>query len=316
MTSGPDDTTAAADEDSAGIGPATLPEAAERRLGLRSFTSGLSVNDFAACLHMGLRPIALVQGFCAMRWVWRNYGGGYNRYGVFALSGYRTSTVTTYHCPHYGSLMTSSDHRTWGANEEVVTMESSWESGWGTALTRMLAEARELGAHGVIGVLDTSHNLIDAGIREFHLTGTAVVVDGQEPSGEVWSTFLAGQRLAKLLEAGFLPVSVVGAAGAVAILPYCVTEIRERGGYDPSGVVAPEGEVAQVSDAHMAVRRVARDRIRRHLGNDTLHGADLRTDRDWVSGYKTLVSVLRGTRVRHFRAVAPLASPVPTVRLG
>jgi hypothetical protein len=296
------------------VGDATLPEAAGRRLAYESFTSGLSVNEFAACLHMGMRPVGLVQGFCAMRWVWRNvWGAGYaSRYSVV---GYRTRTITSYDCPHYWQTRREADHRSWGANEEVITMEAAWEAGFGTALERMIAEARQLGAHGVVGVVDASHPLIDAGIREFHLTGTAVVVEGEEPSGDVWSTFLAGQRLAKLLEAGLAPVSVMGAVGAVAILPICVTELRERGRYDPTGIVNPEGEIAQISDAHMAVRRVARDRIRHQIGHDSLHGADLRTEESYLGSYKALFSTLRGTRVRRYADVDPLPPPVPTVRL-
>lgn len=305
------------DDHEGAVGPATLPEAAERRLQLRSFTSGLSTNEFAACLHLGLRPVGLVQGFCAMRWVWRTYGGGITMTGAFTLSGYRTRALTTYQCPHYWSTaFTSADHPRWGANEEVLTMEAAWDSGFGTALERMLAEAHELGAHGVIGVVDSSHSLVDTAIREFHLVGTAVVVDGQPPSEHVWSTFLAGQRLAKLLEAGFLPVSVAGAVGVVSVLPVCVTELREGGRYDPAGVVNPEGEIAQLSDAHMGVRRVARDRIRGHLGGDTLHGADLQVESTYLGPYKTLFSTLRGTRVRHFRAVDPLPPPIPTVTLA
>ena len=54
-------------------GPSDVPEAAPRRLESGSFSSGLTVPDFAACLQMGLRPVGLVQGFCAMQWGW--YGG-------------------------------------------------------------------------------------------------------------------------------------------------------------------------------------------------------------------------------------------------
>ena len=296
------------------IGPATLPEAAQRRLSLKSFTSGLSVNEFAACLHMGIRPVGLVQGFCAMRWVWRSAfaATGTSRYGII---GYRTRTITSYSCPHYWRVQQSAEHRSYGANEEVVTMEAAWEAGFGTALERMLAEAKELGAHGVIGVVDASHSLIDGGVREFHLIGTAVVVEGEEASGAVWSTFLAGQKLAKLLEAGLAPVSVVGAVGAVAILPVCVTELREGGRYDATGIVNPTGEIAQLSDAHMAVRRVARDRIRHQLGYDSLHGATLQTEDSRLGVYNAMFSTLKGTRVRRYADVEPLPTPVPTVRL-
>ena len=47
--------------------PSDLPEAAERRLSDGAFSSGLSVSDFAACLELGLEPLGLAQGFCAMQ---------------------------------------------------------------------------------------------------------------------------------------------------------------------------------------------------------------------------------------------------------
>ncbi len=47
--------------------PSDLPEAAQRRFSQGSFSSGLSVSDFGACLDMGLEPVGLVQGFCAMQ---------------------------------------------------------------------------------------------------------------------------------------------------------------------------------------------------------------------------------------------------------
>ena len=60
-----------------GRGPrGDLPEAAMRRLEATSFSSGLSVPDFAACLDIGLQPVALVQGFCVMQWGWYGPGSG------------------------------------------------------------------------------------------------------------------------------------------------------------------------------------------------------------------------------------------------
>ncbi len=75
-----------------------LPEAAGRRLAEGSFSSGLSVPDFAACLSMGLEPLGLVQGFCAMQW--GAYGGGILAGAMgqptVATGGYNE----VYQCPH------------------------------------------------------------------------------------------------------------------------------------------------------------------------------------------------------------------------
>ena len=56
-----------------------LPEAALRRLESDTFSSGLSVPDFAACLELGLQPVSLVQGFCVMQWGWYGRGSSYMR---------------------------------------------------------------------------------------------------------------------------------------------------------------------------------------------------------------------------------------------
>ena len=79
----------------------------------------------------------------------------------------------------------------------------------------MLEEAGTLGAHGVIGVVDRVSNVADTGTTEFHFLGTAVTVEGGPPpaGGVPWSTYLAGQRLTKSIEAGFMPVAVVAVPG-------------------------------------------------------------------------------------------------------
>src|SRR5579871_3308220 len=94
-----------------------LPEAAVRRLGSAAFSSGLTVPDFAACLDLGLEPVALVQGFCVMQWGWYGPGSGYMR-GIspFAADSENPGAYgETYYCPH-GYV--STEHRTWGQNFE------------------------------------------------------------------------------------------------------------------------------------------------------------------------------------------------------
>src|ERR1700689_2704252 len=95
-----------------------LPEAAERRLSAGSFSSGLSVPDFAACLQMGLRPVSLVQGFCVMQWGWYGANSPYMR-GMTPYSavggGARGAYSESYSCPH-GGYVYSNEPRIWGQN--------------------------------------------------------------------------------------------------------------------------------------------------------------------------------------------------------
>jgi hypothetical protein len=294
---------------------ADLPEAAVRRLGSDAFSSGLSVPDFAACLELGLKPVALVQGFCVMQWAWYGVGGfgrGLSPYvaGPQAAGAYSE----TYRCPH-GYV--SAEHRTWGQNLEQPWVEDAWSQGYGTSYRRMLEEAGAHGAHGVIGVVDRVSNVADTGTTEFHFLGTAVAVEGGPPpaGGAPWSTYLAGQRLTKSIEAGFMPVSVVASLASVRVWAYCMTEYLMEG---TMGWGAPMGPqlVEQVSKAHMAVRQLARKHVRQQLAGDELHGARIDVvTRELSQGDEVIDCTLRGNRVRRFKDFDPLPAPRPTVRL-
>lgn len=299
-------------------GPAPdLPPEAAGRLSGGAFSSGLSVADFAASLRAGMRPVALVQGFSVMGWSWYGAGSMYTMSGYGARSRWGT-TLSNYRCPH-GYV--GADHRVWGENFEQVWVRRAWQEGFATAYRRMLEEATAAGAHGVIGVTDTSRSLIDSSIREFHIYGTAVVVDGAPP-GPVWSSYLAGSRLAKLIEAGYAPVSVVASMASVRMWAVCRTEYLMKGqsyGYGSAygyGAGDP-GEIDQLADAQMQARRVARDHVRSSLGQDTLHGARLDVGQ-WELGPGDLEvdCILRGTRVRQARPADPLPPPRLTVRLS
>jgi hypothetical protein len=208
------------------------------------------------------------------------------------------------------------DHRIWGENFEQTWVTQAWTDGFNAAYRRMVEEAQEAGAQGVVGVVDRSSQLIDAGIREFHIYGTAVAIDGADRRHSIWTSYLAGQRLAKLIEAGFMPVSVVASMSSVRVWPVCTTEILMGGSYDRYGAVSPGDEIVQVADAEMLARRLARDHLKSKLGHDALHGADLQVTRHQVGEADIEInSTLRGTRVHRFKEADPLPAPIPTVRL-
>ena len=296
---------------------ADLPEAAVRRLGSSAFSSGLTVPDFAACLDLGLRPVALVQGFCVMQWGWYGAGSRYMR-GVSPYGGGTESSGAyseTYQCPHG---FVSAEHPAWGQNIEQTWVESAWTQGYGAAFNRMLEEAQAQDAHGIIGVVDRIENVADTGTTEFHFLGTAVVVDGgpPPPGGVPWSTYLAGQRLTKSIEAGFMPVAIVASLASVRVWAYCITEYLMEGSLSWGAPSGPH-PVEQVSRAHMAARQLARTHVRRQLGGDALHGArvDVVT-RELSRGDEVIDCTLRGNRMRRFKDFDPLPLPRPTVRLS
>jgi len=300
-------TDGAGPDDPAGVaGPGgDLPEAAVRRLESNAFSSGLTVPDFAACLEIGLEPVALVQGFCVMQWGWYGPGSGFMRGMSPYVVGPQSAGAysETYRCPH-GYV--SAEHRMWGQNLEQPWVEDAWAQGYGTAYRRMIEEATDHGAHG------------DTGTTEFHFLGTAVTVeDGPPPAGGApWSTYLAGQRLTKSIEAGFMPVAVVAALASVRVWAYCMTEYLMEG---QMGWGMPGGPqlVDQVSQAHMAARQLARKHVRRQLAGDELHGARIDVvGRELSQGDEVIDCTLRGNRVRRFKDFDPVPLPRPTVRLG
>jgi hypothetical protein len=301
-----------------GGGPAgDLPEAAVRRLESDTFSSGLTVPDFAACLELGLEPVALVQGFCVMRWGWYGAGTGFMRgvspyaYGQQEAGAYSE----IFRCPHG---FVSTEHRMWGQNLEQPWVERAWLQGYGSAYSRMLEEAETMGAHGVIGVVDRVSHLADTGTTEFHFLGTAVRVDGGPPpaGGTPWTTYLAGQRLTKSIEAGYMPVSVVATFASVRVWAYCMTEYFMEG-RSSWGLPMGSQEVEQVSRAHMAARQLARTHVRQQLAGDALHGARMVVQRRELSqGDEVLDCTLRGNRVRRFKDFDPVELPRPTVRLS
>lgn len=343
--------------DLTGVGdPEAVVQEAGARLRSGTFSSGLTVPDFAACLQMGLAPVGFVQGFCVMQWSFYGAGSPYMR-GSSPYSGSRGNQYyENWNCPH-GYV--SAEHRSWGQNYEQSWVEAAWGQGFGAAYQRMLEEAQEAGAHGVIGVIDTSRHLADMGVTEFHITGTAVVVEGADPPPAIWTTYLAGQRLAKLIEAGWMPVSVAAAISSIRVWAYCVTEYlmsgggggmgmglgglaggRMRtggypgafgggfaggsrggggfggGGYANYGYGNPGDEITQLSSAHAAARRRARDHIRAQLGTDDLHGAQLQArEREIGEGDQEITCIVKGNRVRRFKDFDPLPAPTPTVRL-
>ena len=269
-----------------------------------AWSSALSTNDFAACVEGGLEPISFVQGCTVVSWSFLGMGPmGNNFSGFGGSSGY----TEQFNCPH-GYV--SDEHRLYGMNYEQTWIESAWMTAFAGALNRLVEEAKALGAHGVIGVTEHAEHHPESTAYEFTLSGTAVGVEGIAPPPTPFTTFLAGQKLTKLVEAGFAPISIALSFVSVAVYASCVTEYQLRGGGMTWG--APTGEIQQLARAHDGARSSARERIRGQLGSDYLHAAHLNVE----SGEEVVDVTLRGNRVRRFKEFEPVPPPRPVLRLA
>ncbi|MGH3865515.1 MAG: heavy metal-binding domain-containing protein [Pseudonocardiaceae bacterium] len=168
------------------------PVAADRmrrfaRTGLR--TSLLTVPGAVGVQSVGFEPVGEVMGCIVEHIGWSGFGGcGY--FGGFGLGG--------------GTVTSSGSARFVGFGPYVDALYR----GYDTALGRMRAEAAAMDADGVVGVrLSVSHFGSDN--REFVALGTAVRARSRHRPGRVFTTDLAGQDVAKLLTAGWVPSAIV-----------------------------------------------------------------------------------------------------------
>ena len=268
----------------------------------------MSTNDFAACTEVGLQPIAFVQGCTVVSWSFfglRTMQG--NAFSGFRPSGY----YEQFNCPHG---FVSNEHRLYGMNYEQTWIEGAWMTAYSGAFAHLLDEARSLGAHGVIGIVEHAAHHPESTAYEFTLSGTAVGVEGIAPPSEPFTTFLAGQKLNKLVEAGFAPVSIALSFVSLGVYESCVTEYQLRGGSWTWGG-APTGEIDQLARAHEAARSKAREEVRRQIAGDTLHAASLSVTSGETADGPHIDVTLQGNRVRRFKDFEPIPPPRPVIRL-
>jgi hypothetical protein len=300
-------------------GPQDLPEAAARRIaqeqGGGAWSSGLSTADFASCLALGAEPVAFVQGYAVMlfssfvlgqaaraqMWGAVPPDAARERFGGVAYGG--------------GGMYGGATYASWGFNVQQPWLEERWTEGWRLARQRMTEEAAGLGAHGVLGVNFTRQPLAGTDAVEFRMQGTAVRVPGVPTPSAPFTTTLSGQRLTKLLESGFAPVSVVGTAAVVLMAASNLTSWQLVGNAG-MGMSSSSGPIEQVDRAQHMVRHLARERVRGELGPDTLHGAVMTTsESERGEGLYFFECTLTGNRIRQFAPFEKLAPPRPIVTL-
>ena len=188
--------------------------------GGRVFTSDLSVNEYVLIRQAGFEPLGLVLG------------------------------VSIY---HVGLQI-----RRWAKNMELPVLTQAMYHARELAMTRMEAEADQLGADGVVGVrLDVGHSW-GGGLTEFVAIGTAVrsVTSNRlrPPNGRPFTSDLSGQDFWTLLSAGDRPVGLV--------LGNCVYHVAHQKTGKWLGRVGRNRELPNYTQSLYQARELAMDRLR------------------------------------------------------
>ena len=299
-----------------------------RRLKSSGFTSALSINEFAACGALGLEPLALVQGYAVLASSSPLYTGSVtmlgqrftptlSRVGPYSYMNAQMRKMAAqgywqrYRCPHVTQPVTA-EHSTWGANAEQLLMHSAWKRGYSAAFSRMLEQAKAVGAHGVIGVRDDRHHFAESPAVEYRVLGTAVRVAGApESTASPWTTHLAGQRLLNVIASGYTPIAAIVERTWIAVWPYCMTKFFLEGKVLQRDLMGdPVQEVDQVSDAKMKVVEIAMSHVREQAQGDPVYGIELDFgDEHFGTGAWITDVTVRASRLRCFDPEAePLSS--------
>ncbi|WIY03119.1 heavy metal-binding domain-containing protein [Amycolatopsis mongoliensis] len=184
--------------------------------------------------------------------------------------------------------------------EHADDLAASMRRGYATALDRLRAEASALGADGVLAIGCTVTR-VSATVREFVVLGTAVRASRGKRPPQPFTTGLPGPDVAKLMLAGWVPVTL--AIG-----------IDDGTAYDLAMTGRPGEEATVPTELVTRVRAAARAEF---LASVHRSGADgglvtSTTLRAWALGHTGAAAVASvfGTAVARFGA-----GPVPTASL-
>jgi uncharacterized protein YbjQ (UPF0145 family) len=266
-----------ADPTALGIPEDAMRRLAEMRPGQSTslFTSDLSVNEFLLVREAGFRPLGLVLG---------------------------TSIY------HVGFQMGR-----WNTNQELTVLSQAMYHARELAMTRMEAEADQLGADGIVGVrLEIEFKEFGSDIAEFIAVGTAVAADQQQAQdGHVWrnnkdqpfTSDLSGQDFWTLIQAGYAPLGMV--------MGSCVYHIAHQRFWQAIGNVGQNVELPQFTEALYDARELAMSRMQaeaEQLAAEGIVGVQLLSLGHRWGGHTTEFFAI-GTAVRPLRADHVIAKP-------
>ena len=241
------------------------------------FTSDLSVNEFLLVKEAGFQPLGLVLG------------------------------SSVYHV----GLQVSS----FSKNQELTKLSEAMYHARELAMTRMEAEARALGADGIVGVrLDIEFKEFGTNIAEFIAVGTAVKAEPTHslaPAGYVWTnnqgqpftSDLSGQDFWTLLQSGYAPLGMT--------MGSCVYHIGRRGIGQAMATAGANVEIPKYTEALYDARELAMSRMQNEaevLGAEGIVGVQLLSLPHRWGGHTTEFFAI-GTAVKPFRDDHTIAKP-------
>lgn len=223
--------------DQNGLPPGAASRINDARAG-HTWSSALSVDEFAAIRSTGFEPVGQVMGSSVYRTsaysMWADCGAR----GGFLFGGGTAETITT------------AD----GDNGYVGYVHGRYEMRH-LAMSRMADECRALGGAGVVATRLTIHRFEgDANMTEYRAIGTAVAAPGVAPPPRPFLSHVTGQEFAQLFLAGWIPVDLVlGIAVGVRHDDYATRT--------STGWFSGNQEVPGWTDLLMRTRRAARTRF-------------------------------------------------------
>jgi uncharacterized protein YbjQ (UPF0145 family) len=263
-----------------------IPDDAMRRLAemrpgqsTSLFTSDLSVNEFLLVREAGFRPLGLVLG------------------------------SSIYHVGfQFGR---------WSKNQELDTLSQAMYHARELAMSRMEAEADQLGADGIVGVrLDIEFKEFGTDLAEFIAVGTAVKADAPTPDApqsgqrgwrnnrnQPFTSDLSGQDFWTLIQAGYAPLGMV--------MGTCVYHVAHQRFWQAVGNIGQNVELPQFTEALYDARELAMSRMQteaEQLHAEGIVGVQLLSHAHRWGGHTTEFFAI-GTAVRPLRSDHRIPTP-------
>jgi len=206
----------------------------------------------------------------------------------------------------------------WGQNQELGNLTQAMYSARELAMARMRAEADELGADGVVGVILRLQAYVwGQDVLEFVATGTAVrALAGtgahKAPDGRAFTSDLSAQDFFRLLAAGAVPVDFV--------LGTCVYHIAHQSVMQTLRQAGQNQEMVQFTQGIYEARELALSRMQDEATEASasgIVGVDVKVS-NHVWGEHATEFFATGTAVRRLSEEhrIPDTSPKPTFTLG